>query len=62
MAWLDSQDFKIYYESIFGGTTAFTAEAFKKANGYSNQFWGSGGMFLRLENQIIQNGSLNCNF
>jgi len=42
-AWLDSQDFKIYYENIFGGTTAFTAEAFRRANGYSNQFWGSGG-------------------
>ena len=42
-AWLDSQNFKLAYKLIFGGTVAFTPEAFKDVNGFSNQFWGWGG-------------------
>ena len=55
-AWLDSQNFKIAYKLIFGGTVAFTPEAFKDVNGFSNQFWGWGGeddeMAVRVRNKF----------
>jgi predicted glycosyltransferase involved in capsule biosynthesis len=36
-------NYKVPYETCFGGVTAFDAESFLKCNGFSNDFWGWGG-------------------
>ena len=42
-AWIDKWNYKILYGTIFGGITAYTEDAFRKINGYSNEYWGWGG-------------------
>jgi predicted glycosyltransferase involved in capsule biosynthesis len=34
---------RLLYEAFVGGATIFTEEQFRRANGYSNDFWGWGG-------------------
>lgn len=36
-------NYKVPYETCFGGVTAFDANSFLKCNGFSNDFWGWGG-------------------
>ena len=36
-------NFRLPYESIFGGVGAFKKADFQKVNGFSNLFWGWGG-------------------
>ena len=36
-------NYKVPYETCFGGVTAFDADSFLKCNGFSNDFWGWGG-------------------
>ena len=36
-------NYKVPYDTCFGGVTAFDAESFLKCNGFSNEFWGWGG-------------------
>jgi len=35
--------YRVPYNGIFGGVTAFTKEQFEKVNGFSNQYYGWGG-------------------
>ncbi|XGW05308.1 hypothetical protein V3C99_016016 [Haemonchus contortus] len=36
-------NYKLYYEEMFGTSTAFTKDQFIKTNGFSNRYWGWGG-------------------
>jgi predicted glycosyltransferase involved in capsule biosynthesis len=36
-------NYKVPYETCFGGVTAFDSDSFLKCNGFSNDFWGWGG-------------------
>jgi N-terminal domain of galactosyltransferase len=36
-------NFRLPYNSLFGGVTAFTPEHFELVNGFSNQYYGWGG-------------------
>ncbi|XP_047031601.1 beta-1,4-N-acetylgalactosaminyltransferase bre-4 [Helicoverpa zea] len=49
---IDTLNFKLPYEAIFGGVSAMTLEQFNKVNGFSNKYWGWGGedddMYYRL--------------
>ena len=35
--------YRLPYDNYFGGAAVFTAEQFKRINGFSNLFWGWGG-------------------
>ena len=35
--------YRLAYTSLFGGSTAFSKEAFVKVNGYGTRYWGWGG-------------------
>mgnify|MGYP006292305599 CR=1 FL=1 len=35
-------NYRLPYDGYFGGVTMFSRESFKKANGYSNEYWGWG--------------------
>ena len=45
--------FRVPYQDIFGGATAFTRQHFRLVNGFSNQYYGWGGedddIFKRLD-------------
>ncbi|XP_063625647.1 beta-1,4-N-acetylgalactosaminyltransferase bre-4-like [Cydia splendana] len=49
---VDTFNFELPYNNLFGGVTALTLEQFQKVNGFSNRYWGWGGedddMFHRL--------------
>ncbi|XP_064120453.1 beta-1,4-N-acetylgalactosaminyltransferase bre-4-like [Macrobrachium nipponense] len=40
---VDTLNYKLPYENIFGGVSALTVDQFKQVNGFSNSFWGWGG-------------------
>lgn len=40
---VDTMDFGIPYEGIFGGVSAVSTEHFKAVDGYPNRYWGWGG-------------------
>jgi len=50
---IDKFNYNLPYNSIFGGITAYSAEAFHKINGYSNEYWGWGGEDDDLERRTI---------
>ncbi|XP_077129104.1 beta-1,4-galactosyltransferase 1-like [Ranitomeya variabilis] len=53
---LDKFNFRLPYNTIFGGVVAFTKEQFLKVNGFSNRFWGWGGEDDELYNRVIASG------
>ncbi|XP_073492967.1 beta-1,4-galactosyltransferase 1-like isoform X2 [Phyllobates terribilis] len=53
---LDKFNFRLPYNTIFGGIVAFTKEQFLKVNGFSNRFWGWGGEDDELYNRVIAAG------
>lgn len=46
-------NYKVPYETCFGGVTAFDSDSFLKCNGFSNDFWGWGGEDDDLFNRTI---------
>ena len=40
---VDTMNYQLIYENIFGGVVSLTREQFEDVNGFSNQFWGWGG-------------------
>jgi predicted glycosyltransferase involved in capsule biosynthesis len=59
-------DYKLPYETYFGGVTLFDKESFKKINGFSNQYWGYGGedddLYLRCIAMGIKISRTPCRF
>jgi predicted glycosyltransferase involved in capsule biosynthesis len=59
-------DYKLPYETYFGGVTLFDKESFKKINGFSNQYWGYGGedddLYLRCIAMGIKISRKPCRF
>jgi len=53
---VDKFDYKMLYETLFGGVSAFLTEHFKKINGFSNLFFGWGGEDDDLYKRIIAKG------
>ncbi|XP_053320048.1 beta-1,4-galactosyltransferase 1-like isoform X1 [Spea bombifrons] len=53
---VDKFDFRLPYETIFGGVVAFTKEQFLRVNGFSNDFWGWGGEDDELYNRVVAVG------
>ncbi|KAM4048723.1 beta-1,4-galactosyltransferase 1-like isoform 2-T2 [Anomaloglossus baeobatrachus] len=53
---LDKFNFRLPYQTLFGGIVAFTKEQFLKVNGFSNRFWGWGGEDDELYNRVIAAG------
>lgn len=53
---LDKHNFRLFYETAFGGIVAFTKEQFLKVNGFSNLFWGWGGEDDELYNRVVAAG------
>ena len=51
---VDTMNYTLMYESLFGGVSALSRRHFELVNGYSNQFWGWGGedddMWSRIKN------------
>ena len=51
---VDTMNYTLMYESLFGGVSALSKKHFERVNGYSNQFWGWGGedddMWSRIKN------------
>nr|DBA28589.1 TPA: hypothetical protein GDO54_008918 [Pyxicephalus adspersus] len=50
---LDKFNFRLLYQTLFGGIVAFTKEQFLKVNGFSNMFWGWGGEDDELYERVI---------
>ncbi|CAG9130616.1 unnamed protein product [Plutella xylostella] len=40
---IDTHNYRLLYQDIFGGVSAMTVEQFKNVNGFSNKYWGWGG-------------------
>ena len=51
---VDTMNYTLMYDSLFGGVSALSKKHFLQVNGYSNQFWGWGGedddMWSRIKN------------
>ncbi|CBY39402.1 unnamed protein product, partial [Oikopleura dioica] len=57
--YIDIFNYTLLYDTIFGGITAFSAEAFEKINGYSNEYWGWGGEDDDLERRTMDGAKYN---
>lgn len=53
---VDKFDYRLPYDTIFGGAGSFTKDDFQLINGFSNQFWGWGGEDDDLFNRITAKG------
>ncbi|XP_073511278.1 beta-1,4-galactosyltransferase 1-like isoform X2 [Phyllobates terribilis] len=53
---VDKFNFRLPYNTIFGGVVAFTKEQFLKVNGFSNRFWGWGGEDDEMYNRVVAAG------
>ncbi|XGW05304.1 hypothetical protein V3C99_016014 [Haemonchus contortus] len=49
-------NYKLFYEKIFGGSSALTKDQFDKTNGFSNRYWGWGGEDDDMYNRVIYAG------
>ncbi|XP_024086457.1 beta-1,4-galactosyltransferase 1-like [Cimex lectularius] len=55
-------DYKVPYDSIFGGSVAILKSQFQAVNGFSNIFFGWGGEDDDFYNRVTRNGSKICRF
>lgn len=53
---VDTLNFKLPYNNIFGGVSAMTVEQFLAVNGFSNTFWGWGGEDDDMSNRLKHRG------
>jgi len=53
---VDTFNYRLPYEQIFGGAGSFSREHFELINGFSNKFWGWGGEDDDLYNRISARG------
>eukprot|EP00794_Sanderia_malayensis_P000445 gene445-1086_t len=51
---VDKFDYELIYPELFGGVEMFKTEDYKKANGFSNSFWGWGGEDDNLYYRVTQ--------
>ena len=49
---MDKFNYKMPYDSYFGGVSAMSVEHFDLVNGFSNQFWGWGGEDDDMANRL----------
>uniref|UniRef100_A0A2M4AT26 Putative glucosylceramide beta-14-galactosyltransferase n=1 Tax=Anopheles triannulatus TaxID=58253 RepID=A0A2M4AT26_9DIPT len=49
---VDTFNFKLPYNTIFGGVSAMTEKQFRTVNGFSNSFWGWGGEDDDMSNRL----------
>ncbi|XP_050739080.1 beta-1,4-N-acetylgalactosaminyltransferase bre-4-like [Eriocheir sinensis] len=54
---ISSHNYRLLYQSYFGGVSAMTADQYRAINGFSNEFWGWGGedddLFSRVRHQKL---------
>ncbi|XP_061546792.1 beta-1,4-galactosyltransferase 3-like [Phycodurus eques] len=53
---VDKFAYRLPYPQLFGGAVALTPDQFRKANGFSNKFWGWGGEDDDLGNRVALSG------
>ena len=53
---IDKFDFKLPYNTIFGGVSAFSKQQFLTVNGYPNTYWGWGGEDDDMYKRIVFHG------
>ncbi|KAJ1085546.1 hypothetical protein NDU88_005676 [Pleurodeles waltl] len=53
---VDKFKFKLLYNTLFGGVTAFSKTQFQKVNGFSNAFWGWGGEDDEMYSRVVAAG------
>lgn len=53
---VDKFKFKLLYNTLFGGVTAFSKTQFQKVNGFSNAFWGWGGEDDEMYARVVAAG------
>ncbi|XP_078527601.1 beta-1,4-galactosyltransferase 1-like [Lissotriton helveticus] len=53
---VDKFKFKLLYNNLFGGVTAFSKTQFEKVNGFSNAFWGWGGEDDEMFSRVVAAG------
>ncbi|KAI0212777.1 Beta-1,4-N-acetylgalactosaminyltransferase bre-4 [Lamellibrachia satsuma] len=55
-AYIDKYGYKLVYDDVFGGVTAFTNEQFLLVNGFSNLFYGWGGEDDDMLKRVLARG------
>ena len=55
---VNTMNYTLMYDTLFGGVTAMSKKHFQRVNGYSNQFWGWGGNKISLK--FSTNPYLGC--
>ncbi|XP_018027580.1 beta-1,4-N-acetylgalactosaminyltransferase bre-4 [Hyalella azteca] len=53
---IDTMQYRLPYNDIFGGVSALSVEHLRKVNGFSNKFWGWGGEDDDMSNRIKFHG------